>query len=234
HLAASLDSLGTTGTDLTLDIVRPFFNDPSFIAANTDAIRAAGQHLTDGLHGAHIAYITHSIPTTMQKASEATGPGYREQHEDVRAVIDATLRDEGFDVTSSLSYCSRSGSPSTPWLEPDINDHLAELANAGHKKVVLAPIGFISDHMEVVWDLDTEAGETARNLGLDVARSATVGVAEKFVRGLVDLVLERAARERGEYQKLGVSGGLVTFLDYAYPLGDFQRYLADRQSTRMT
>src|SRR5699024_2051289 len=142
HLAASLDSLGTTGTDLTLDIVRPFFNDPGFIAANTDAIRAAGQHLTDGLHGAHIAYITHSIPTTMQKASEATGPGYREQHEDVRAVIDATLRDEGFDVTSSLSYCSRSGSPSTPWLEPDINNHLADLANAGHKKVVLAPIGF--------------------------------------------------------------------------------------------
>src|SRR5699024_5100562 len=96
-----------------------------------------------------------------------------------------------------LSYCSRSGAPSTPWLEPDINDHLADLAAAGHAKVVLAPIGFVSDHMEVVWDLDTEAAGTARGLGFEVARSATVGVAERFITGLVDLVVERAARERG-------------------------------------
>lgn len=217
HLAASLDSLGTAGTDLTLDIVRPFFNDPGFIAANIDAIRAAGQELADGLDGAHIAYITHSIPTAMQEASEVTGPGYREQHEDVRAVIDTTLRDEGFDVTSSLSYCSRSGSPSTPWLEPDINDHLVELADAGHKKVVLAPIGFVSDHMEVAWDLDTEAAATARDLGFDVVRSATVGVAEKFIHGLVDLVLERAARERGESPEVHITGALGSFPDEAPP-----------------
>ncbi len=216
HLAASLADLGPAGGELQLDILRPFFNDPGFIGANVDAIRAAGSEL-GGLDGVHIAYITHSIPTTMQQASEVTGPGYREQHEDVRAVIDGDLRADGANITSSLSYCSRSGAPSTPWLEPDINDHLADLAAAGHQKVVLAPIGFVSDHMEVVWDLDTEAAETARGLGFEVARSATVGVAERFITGLVDLVVERAARERGEAPAVHVRGELGAFPDEAPP-----------------
>lgn len=217
HLAASLAELGPAGEELTLDVLRPFFNDPGFIGANLAAIRAAGARLSGGIDGAHIAYVTHSIPTTMQQASAVTGPGYREQHEDVRAVIDAELRRGGATITSSLSYCSRSGSPSTPWLEPDINDHLADLAAAGHTKVVLAPIGFVSDHMEVVWDLDTEAAGTARELGIDVARSATVGVAEEFIGGLVDLAVERAARERGEDPAVSVRGELGPFPDVAPP-----------------
>lgn len=217
HLAASLADLGPAGDELELDILRPFFNDPGFVGANVDAIRAAGEELPGGLEGAHVAYITHSIPTTMQEASEVTRPGYREQHEDVRAVIDGELRAGGANITSSLSYCSRSGAPSTPWLEPDINDHLADLAAAGHTKVVLAPIGFVSDHMEVVWDLDTEAAETARGLGFEVARSATVGVAERFISGLVDLVVERAARERGEDPAVQVLGELGAFPDEAPP-----------------
>ncbi|MEE6280774.1 ferrochelatase [Georgenia sp. MJ170] len=217
HLAASLAELGQAGDELELDVVRPFFNDPGFLTANLDAIRAAAQGLPGGLDGAHIAYVTHSIPTTMQDASAATGPGYREQHEDVRAVLDAGLRAGGAAVTSTLSYCSRSGSPHTPWLEPDINHHLDELAEVGVTKVVIAPIGFISDHMEVVWDLDTEAAGTARELGLDVARAATAGIAEPFVAGLVDLVLERAARERGEEPEVRVRGELGAFPDDAPP-----------------
>lgn len=217
HLAASLADLGSVGDEMQVDILRPFFNDPGFISANIDAIQRAGNDLVGGLEGAHIAYITHSIPTTMQDASQVTGPGYREQHEDVRNVVDTAIRAAGSNISSSLSYCSRSGSPSTPWLEPDINDHLVNLAEAGHSKVVLAPIGFVSDHMEVVWDLDTEAAETARDLGLDVARSATAGISEKFIHGLVDLVLERAATERGENVTTQVMGELGAFPDEAPP-----------------
>jgi ferrochelatase len=95
-----------------------------------------------------------------------------------------------------LVFCSRSGPPSQPWLEPDVNDHLADLARAGVPGVAVAPIGFVSDHMEVRHDLDTEAAETARALGLPFARVATVGTDPRFVRALRDRVLERAAVER--------------------------------------
>ena len=224
HLAYSLEALGSAGDDITLDVVRPFFNDPGFIAANTNAIRAAGAELGGGLEGAHVAYVTHSIPTTMQEASAVTHAGYREQHEDVQAIIDAKLRESGESVTSSLSYCSRSGAPSTPWLEPDINDHLADLARQGATKIVIAPIGFVSDHMEVIWDLDTEAVGTARELGLDVARAKTAGTAPEFITGLVDLVLERAARERGENPTSRVFGSLGVFPDTAPPGSNRMRH----------
>lgn len=216
HLAAAVSDLGADAEGLELDILRPFFNDPGFVDANTEAVLAAIEQLpaTDGVH---VAYVTHSIPDTMQDASAVTGPGYREQHEDVRSVIDAALRERGLDVTSSLSYCSRSGDPRTPWLEPDVNDHLGDLAAQGVKRVVIAPIGFISDHMEVAWDLDTEAMETARELGMEAARAATAGTAPLFVSGLVDLALERAARERGEEPPVTVRGDLPAFPDVAPP-----------------
>ena len=97
-----------------------------------------------------------------------------------------------------LVYCSRSGPPSQPWLEPDVNDRLTELAESGEQAVVAVPIGFVSDHMEVVFDLDTEAAATARDLGLPFARAATAGTHPAFVSGLVDLLDERAAVARGE------------------------------------
>jgi len=218
HLAAAVAELDAElgGAGLEIDIIRPFFNDPGFVEANTAAVLRAAEELPAG-EGLHIAYVTHSIPDTMQDASAVTGPGYREQHEDVRRTIDAAVRERGLEVTSSLSYCSRSGDPRTPWLEPDVNDHLAELAESGVRRVVIAPIGFISDHMEVAWDLDTEAMETARELGLHAARAATAGVAPEFVGGLVDLVLERAARERGEDPEVVVRGDLPAFPDVAPP-----------------
>ncbi|UTX52412.1 ferrochelatase [Leucobacter aridicollis] len=197
HLAAAVADLGDAAPEI--DIVRPFFNDPGFVAANADAIAEAAVKLDGGLAGAHVVYVTHSIPDTMQDASAETGPGYREQHEDVLATINALLAgDVAPAFESSLAYCSRSGDPRTPWLEPDVNDHLEELAKQGVRKVVIAPIGFISDHMEVAFDLDTEAMETAGELGIQAVRADTVGVRDKFVSGLVDLVVERAARERGE------------------------------------
>lgn len=216
HLAAAVAELGSDGAELIVDVLRPFFNDPGFIDANTDAVAEAAATLP-GDDAVHIAYVTHSIPDTMQEASAVTGPGYLEQHESVRQVIDAALRERGMTVTSSLSYCSRSGDPRTPWLEPDVNDHLAALAEQGVRRVVLAPIGFISDHMEVAWDLDTEAMQTARELGMTAARAATAGTAPAFVSGLVDLVLERAARERGEDPEVLVRGDLLAFPDQAPP-----------------
>jgi ferrochelatase len=101
-------------------------------------------------------------------------------------------------VLWDLVYCSRSGPPQVPWLEPDVNDHLEMLAEEGEPGAVVVPIGFVSDHMEVVYDLDTEAAETARRLGLPYARAATPGVDPRFVAMVRDLLLERAAAERGE------------------------------------
>lgn len=215
HLAAALSELGPAGEELTVDVVRPFFNHPGFIAANLQAIRAAAESLEGGLEGAHIAYVTHSIPTTMQEASTVGHPGYREQHESVQAIIDTELRSGGAHITSSLSYCSRSGNPATPWLEPDINDHLEQLKAQGVTKVIIAPIGFISDHMEVIWDLDTEAVQTAESLGMDVAQAGTAGLDPQFVSGLVDLVIERAAKERGEEPDSPALGSLGAFPDVA-------------------
>ena len=123
----------------------------------------------------------------------AGGGAYVAQHEDVAAMVAARV---GHD--HDLVYCSRSGSPRTPWLEPDVNDHLEALAGGGVPAAVLVPIGFVSDHMEVKFDLDTEAVATARRLGLPVARAATVGTDPRFVTAVRELVLERAAVVRGE------------------------------------
>ncbi|MFT4135881.1 ferrochelatase [Microbacterium sp.] len=215
HLAAAVAELAVPG--LELDIVRPFFNEPGFIDANTEAIvEAAGRLPGDG--PMHVVYVTHSIPDTMQRASTATGPGYREQHEDVRATIDARLRETvAVPLSSSLAYCSRSGDPRTPWLEPDVSDELTRLHAAGVERVVIAPIGFISDHMEVAFDLDIEALEAASELGMAAVRAGTAGTRPAFVRGLVDLVLERAARARGESAEPVTTGALGAFPDEAPP-----------------
>jgi ferrochelatase len=101
-------------------------------------------------------------------------------------------------VPWDLAYCSRSGPPGQPWLEPDVNDHLRRLHAEGVPGAVVVPFGFVSDHMEVAYDLDTEARETAAELGMAFVRAATVGTDPRFVSALVDLVLERAAVERGE------------------------------------
>ncbi len=217
------------GSAPEIDVLRPFFNDPGFVGANTEAILEAAAKLGDGygspgiaaaggLDGAHIVYVTHSIPDTMQEASAATGPGYREQHEDVRATIDAALVERtGAGFASSLAYCSRSGDPRVPWLEPDVNDHLEALAAQGVRKVVIAPIGFVSDHMEVAFDLDVEAMRTAAEHGIAAVRAGTVGTNGAFVAGIVDMVLERAARERGEDPAPPTAGALGAFPDVAPP-----------------
>jgi ferrochelatase len=180
--------------------LRHYFDHPGFVTANADALRAAWEMLpADARSGARVAFVTHSIPTAMQDTSGPHGGAYTAQHEAAAAAIVALLAGEGVPVGSwDLVFCSRSGSPQVPWLEPDVNDYLREQAAAGVPAVVLAPIGFISDHMEVVFDLDTEARETADELGLTMVRAATAGVHPAFVAAVGDLLLERAAIERGE------------------------------------
>ncbi|MGO3146573.1 MAG: ferrochelatase [Leucobacter sp.] len=216
HLAAAIAELGDTAP--VIDILRPFFNDTGFVDANLHAIDEAGSTLDGGIEGAHIVYVTHSIPQTMQDASAVTGPGYREQHIDVQSTIDEKLaKQHGVSLTSSLAYCSRSGDPRVPWLEPDVNDHIEDLAAQGLRKVIIAPIGFISDHMEVAFDLDIEALETAAGQRIEAVRADTVGVRQPFISGIIDMVLERAGRERGEHVTASTTGSYAAFPDVAPP-----------------
>ena len=97
----------------------------------------------------------------------------------------------GRDVPWELVYQSRSGPPSQPWLEPDVNDAIRRLAAEGVRAVLIVPLGFVSDHMEVKWDLDTEAMETAEEVGVLAVRTPTPGIDPAYVSGLVDLILER-------------------------------------------
>ncbi len=182
-----------------LDKLRHYFNHPGFVTAFAETTLAALTDLPDQQQAdASLVFVTHSIPTAMAETSGPDGGAYVDQHRSVAALIaGAVAAETGIERPWELVYCSRSGAPHIPWLEPDVNDHLETLEAAGTPAAVVVPIGFVSDHMEVVYDLDTEARETAQRLGLGFARAATPGVHPEFVRVARDLLLERAARENG-------------------------------------
>jgi len=201
-LAAAVATLADEGREMTVDKVRPYFNHPGFSRVNarhvTEAVRGLKQHPDTEVR---LVFVTHSIPEAMDDTSgpgDGEGNAYRREHLALASAItdevNATL---GRGVEHELAYCSRSGPPNQPWLEPDVNDALRSLASAGVKTVVMAPIGFVSDHMEVRFDLDIEAAQTAAEEGLEMVRVPTVGADPEFVSGLVDLVLERAGQARG-------------------------------------
>ncbi|WP_402377468.1 ferrochelatase [Isoptericola rhizosphaerae] len=218
-LAVTLDERGQLGPDgstgVQFDKIRSYFNHPGFVQANVDAVldayaalEAAGGTPAE----ARLVFVTHSIPDTMEAASRVSGATYSQQHLDVAAVIAERVgQQRGHAVEWELSYCSRSGPPTQPWLEPDVNDLLTQRAGEGLRDVVLSPIGFVSDHMEVAYDLDTEAMDTATELGMNAVRAGTVGTREPFVAGLVDLLLERAAIARGEDVDEATVGDLPAF-----------------------
>jgi ferrochelatase len=213
--AGQLDLAAGLGTDAAhrppeVDKVRHYYNHPGFVAASADAAVAALATLPESVQGgARVVFVTHSIPTAMNDVSGPDGGAYVAQHQDVSAAVAAAAGEPaGRRLEWDLVYCSRSGPPSQPWLEPDVNDHLRALHAAGVPGVVVVPVGFVSDHMEVKYDLDTEARATAEELGLPFARAATVGTDPRFVGALVDLVLERAAQLRGEFPVQPASGAL--------------------------
>ncbi len=183
-----------------LDKLRHYFNHPGFVEPMVDATLAALAELPDDVRtGARLAFVTHSIPTAMNDGAGPEGGAYVAQHRSVaEAVVERVRQETGRRHRSELVFCSRSGSPRTPWLEPDVNDHLRALHEEGAAAAVMVPIGFVSDHMEVIYDLDTEALATAAELGLPTTRAATAGVDPRFVAAVRDLLLERAAAERGD------------------------------------
>jgi len=168
-----------------------YFDAPGFLRANAEALAAALAQLPDDARDtARLVATAHSIPNAMAAVAGPQGHAYEQElTAAAQAVVDAAAPGRSFD----LVWQSRSGPPSVPWLEPDVNDHLRALAEAGEKAVVLFPVGFVSDHLEVIWDLDNEAKETAAELGLTFVRAGTAGTHPAFVAMVRELLEERRA-----------------------------------------
>ncbi|MDP9116898.1 MAG: ferrochelatase [Actinomycetota bacterium] len=171
--------------------LRHFFDHPGFIAANADGVRDAIAGLpAPERDTARLVFTAHSIPRSMNDTSGPRSDGlYAAQHRETARLVAEAVRGPG--APFDLVWQSRSGPPQVPWLEPDIGDHLRELAAAGQRSVIISPTGFVSDHIEVRWDLDTEARQLADALGLQVRRAATAGTHPAFVTTIRELVLEQ-------------------------------------------
>lgn len=184
---------------LHLDKLRHYYNHPGFISAQADAVVALGAPLGKArTPAAHLVFTAHSIPVTSALSSGPQGGAYPAQLAAAAALVAAQVRERtGWQGDYDVAWQSRSGPPSVPWLEPDINDRLEQLAAAGVRDVVAVPVGFVSDHVEVRYDLDVEAAVTARRVGIRFARAGTVGVSPSFVQMVHELVLEREAVASG-------------------------------------
>jgi ferrochelatase len=169
--------------------LRAFYNHPGFVRPMARRVEATLTTMPEGRRAeARLAFTAHSIPLAMARSSD-----YEDQLRESCLLVAGLL---GGRNEWELVYQSRSGPPDQPWLEPDVGDHLEKLAAAGVGDVVIVPIGFVSDHMEVRYDLDVEAADKARQLGLRAHRAPTVGTDPEFVAMVLDLVAERGEPER--------------------------------------
>jgi protoporphyrin/coproporphyrin ferrochelatase len=194
NIAAAQEAAGPSAPHV--DKLRAFYNHPLFVQANVSNIRAALQQIDERRRPeAVILFTAHSIPESM-----AAGCNYAAQLYEVSTIITRELGHSRF----KLVYQSRSDSPQ-PWLGPDVCDEIRVLKQEGMKDVVIAPVGFVSDHMEIIYDLDTEAFQLCNELGINMVRAATAGTHPLFVRMIRDLVVERinGATERQFVGKLG-------------------------------
>ncbi len=180
-----------------IEKLRPFYNHPGFIEANVANVRSALNQIPEDRRAAtEILFTAHSIPAAMAQNCD-----YEAQLRETGRIISETLGMKN----SKLVFQSRSGPPSQPWLSPDVCEHLRTLPANGVSDVVVAPIGFVSDHMEIVYDLDTEAQSLARELGLNMVRAATAGTHPAFVRMIRELIFERMEPATPR-RSLGVDG----------------------------
>jgi protoporphyrin/coproporphyrin ferrochelatase len=186
-IAAARAAVGPDAPEI--DKIRHFHDHPGFVEPHAGAVTAALNTLPERAPArTRIVFTAHSIPTTMNATSGPDGDRYLDQLKETAELVAGAAAPE---LSWDLVWQSRSGPPQVPWLEPDVNDHLATVAEQGVRNVVVSPIGFVSDHLEVVWDLDHEAAATAAKLGLNYARAATPGTDARFVTMVRDLVVER-------------------------------------------
>ena len=166
-----------------IDKIRAFYNHPGFIQANVDSVSNALAQIPESRRpAAELVFTAHSIPLSMAQSSS-----YEAQVLETARLVSAGVAHNNW----SLAYQSRSGSPAQPWLGPDILERLRNLRNSGVTAVVLAPIGFVSDHMEIVYDLDVEAKDLCARLGINLVRASSAGTHPAFVRMIRDLIVER-------------------------------------------
>ncbi len=163
--------------------LRTFFNHPGFVEANAERVRDAIARIPDERRAAApVVFTAHSIPTAMADRCR-----YAEQLAET-----ARLVAEAVGVTDyAIAYQSRSGPPHMPWLEPDVCDHLRAIGKRGVTDVVVSPVGFVSDHLEVLFDLDVEAVDIGKEIGLNVVRAGTAGTHPAFVSMIRELIQER-------------------------------------------
>jgi ferrochelatase len=168
--------------------LRQFFDHPLFVAACADALRTArGRSGPD----ARVVFTAHSVPMAADAAAGLAAQGghrYSRQVTEAARLVASAAGVSSYDVV----WQSRSGPPQVPWLEPDVSDHLVALHAQRVASVVVAPIGFVSDHLEVVWDLDHEARQRAADLGMSFVRAATPGTDPRFAQMVVELIAEQA------------------------------------------
>ena len=183
--------------NLQIDKIRVFYNHPNFIAVNAENLQKALLEIPMELRQqTEIAFTAHSLPVAIAKNCD-----YEAQLLETCRLVANAVSHENW----KLVFQSRSGAPHVPWLEPDINDYLREIAAKGAKDVIVHPIGFLSDHQEVIFDLDTQAKTTAENLGLNFVRVNTPGTHQKFVEMIRELILERL-NETTERRFVGTRG----------------------------
>ena len=232
-IARALDALAARVPDsaddpLLLRKLPQYWAEPSFVDAGADAVRRAVASLPASDTPTHLAFTAHSVPMSADAASgpvddtaERTGDttngegiaagGGRLYSRQVRAASNAVAEALEGAAHSDVDqvWQSRSGPPQIPWLEPDICDHLESLSAAGVSRVVVSPVGFISDHLEVVWDLDNEAADVAEKLGMEYARADSVGTDPRFITMIADLI-DRYADGGGDLRALGCADNGAT------------------------
>ncbi len=182
-IARARAAIGTAAPEV--DKLRPYFDHPGFVDPFVETTTAAINSLDATVRdGATLVFSAHSVPLAQAASSD-----YVVQLEEVGRLV--AERVVGAGRGHALVWQSRSGPPQVPWLEPDVSDHLRSLHARGAPAAVIVPIGFVADHLEVVWDLDVEALGTARDLGLPAARAATPGTHPAFVAMIAELISER-------------------------------------------
>ncbi len=181
NLEAAATAVGASAPGLHK--LRLYYNHPGFV----DAVAARVEETMRP--GDRLVFTAHSIPLSMAQWCE-----YESQLNEIAGVVaERVSTSQGSTIEWDLAYQSRSGPPHIPWLEPDISDHLTVLCDKGYSDVTVVPLGFISDHMEVMYDLDVLAAETAASIGLTMRRAATVGTHPLFVRAIRELIQEKIA-----------------------------------------